>query len=212
MKIIEVYEKFKISPNLQDHMLRVCGIVEYIQKHWIGEAVDWNLTKKIALLHDLGNIVKFDFDKHPEFLGEEQKNVEYWKGVQSEIIKKYGSDDHEAIKKMLNELGIDEKSKEIIFSKRFGNSVAVKNSDNWVLKIMYYADLRTLPNGIGSLEDRISDVKDRMPKYTTRPDFDSLVDSCRGIEKQLQPNLNVSVEEINDSNIALDKDFLTIRV
>ena len=210
MKIIDIYEKFGVPPNLQDHMLRVCGIVEYIEKHWVGKTVDWNSTKRIALLHDLGNIVKFDFDKHPEFLGEEQKNIEHWKIVQSEIVQKYGVDDDEVTKKMLIELGVDGESIEIIFSKRFGNSVEVKNSDNWVLKVMYYADLRTLPFGIGSLESRISDIKDRMPKYTNRPDFESLVDACRDIEKQLQPKINISVSEINDKNVVASKDFLNL--
>ena len=71
MKVVEVYKKFGIPPNLQEHMLRVFEVTSYIEKHWKGETVDWDLAKKIALLHDLGNVVKFDFDKHPEFLGSE---------------------------------------------------------------------------------------------------------------------------------------------
>ena len=210
MKIIDVYKKFQIPPNLQDHMLRVCAIVEFIQKHWIGKHVDWDLTKKIAMLHDLGNIVKYNFDNHPEFLGKEQKNIEHWRDVQSEIIKKYGSDDDEVTKKMLTELGLGGEIVEIIFSKRFGNSVEVKNSDNWALKIMYYADLRTLPFGIGSLEERISDIKGRMPKYTSRPDFEELLDACRSIEKQLLPNIDVPANEINDRNVLIDKTLLNL--
>ena len=42
MKIVDIYEKFGIPPNLQVHMLRVCGIVEFIEKHWVGKTVDWN--------------------------------------------------------------------------------------------------------------------------------------------------------------------------
>lgn len=109
---------------------------------------------------------------------------------------------------MLLELGLDHEPIEIIFRKRFSNSVEVKNSDNWVLKIMYYADLRTLPFGIGSLEDRISDIKNRMPKYTDRPDFESLVSACREIEKQLQPQIDIPVSEINDKNIIFNKNLL----
>ncbi len=209
MQIIDIYKKFGIPPNLQEHMLRVCSIIEYLHQHWIGSAVvDWDLAKRTALLHDLGNIVKFDFDKHPELLGKEQRNIEYWRRIQIDIVQKYGADDHEATKKMLIELGVDNESIGIILNKSFGNSVETKSSDNWNLKILYYADLRTLPFGIGSLEDRISDVKERMPKYTSRPDFEDLVDSCREIENQLQQNIDIPVSEINDNNVAINKDFL----
>lgn len=210
MKIIDIYEKFGIPPNLQSHMLRVCGIVYHIQKHWTGQAVDWDMTKRVALLHDLGNIVKFDFEKHPEFLEDEQKNIERWKQVQSEVIQKYGADDDEVTKKMLEELGASPELIEIIFSKRFANSVEVKNSDNWTLKLLYYADLRTLPFGIGSLEERISDIQGRMPKYTKRPDFASLVDACRGIEKQVAQNIDIPVSEINATSVVVNKDFLNL--
>jgi len=80
MKLLEVYKKFGSPPNLQEHMLRVCGVTTYIGKHWIGkEGVDWVRVKAISLLHDIGNVVKLDFEKYPQFLGEEIKNVDHWK-------------------------------------------------------------------------------------------------------------------------------------
>lgn len=126
MKIAEIYKKFNIPPNLQEHMLRVGSLVEYLKNHWKGDnQIDWNLAIKVALLHDLGNIVKFDFDKHPEFLGDEQKNIKRWKALQTKIIKRYGADDDKVTKSMLSELGVNNHISEIIYSKRFGNSVEV---------------------------------------------------------------------------------------
>jgi len=208
MQIREIYKKFYIPPNLEEHMFRVCEIVSFIEIHWTGEEVDWNLAKKLALLHDLANVVKFDLDKHPEFLEDEQQNVEYWKGIQRQIVEKYGDNDDEATKKMLLEIGIDQEVIEIIWNKRFGNSVATKDSNNWPLKIMYYADLRTLPLGIGTLEERIADVRERMPKYTIRPDFEDLVSACREIEIQIQQNMNISVSEINNNSVKVDSGYL----
>lgn len=204
MNITEVYKKFRIPPNLQEHMIRVYGIICFIEKHWIGEKVDWELVRKIALLHDMGNIIKFNLDAHPEFLGSEEKNVDYWKKVREEVIQKYGSDEEEATKKMLQEVGIDEIAIKIIEDKAFGNSVEVKNSNNWHLKLLYYADLRTLPLGVGTLEERLFDVRGRMPKYTSRPDFEDLVSACRDIEKQIQNNLDISVSEITNETIKVD--------
>jgi hypothetical protein len=209
MTIKDIYQKFGIPPNLQEHMMRVCGIIIFIKNHWKSDIqVDWNLAREIALLHDLGNVVKFDLDKHPEFLGKEQSNINYWKKMQVEVVSKYGSDDHEATKKMLEEIDIDRQAIGIILNKSFGHSVETKNSDNWILKILYYADLRTLPFGVGSLEERIADVKNRMPKYTARPDFDDLVSACRDIENQLQQKINVAVSGINDESTKFDTDAL----
>ena len=73
MKIIDIYEKFATPPNLQQHLFRVATIVLFLQKHWMGEGFDWQKMVIAALLHDLGNIVRFDFDNHPELLGEELK-------------------------------------------------------------------------------------------------------------------------------------------
>lgn len=208
MKIIEIYKEFRIPPNLQEHMIRVCGIINFIENHWKGEKVDWKLVKKIALLHDMGNIIKFNLDAHPEFLGTEEPNIEYWKKVQKEVIDEYGSDEEEATSQMLRKVGVDEKSIQVINDKAFGNSVGVKDSDNWHLKLLYYADLRILPFGVGTLEERLSDVRGRMPKYTSRPDFEDLVSACREIEKQIQNNLDIPVSEITSETTKFDNNIL----
>lgn len=130
MKINEVYKKFGTPPNLKEHMIRVCGIVSLLENNWKGEQVDWILTKKIALLHDLGNVVRFDLDSYSEFLGNEQKNVEKWKVIQDEVIKKYGTDDHEATQKMLNEIGLEQDAIETILNKSFGNVIFTMKSNN----------------------------------------------------------------------------------
>jgi len=203
MKISEIYKKFGVSPNLQEHMERAFGVVSLIEKHWKGqEKVDWDLTKKMALLHDLGNIVKFDFEKHPEFLGSERANIEYWKKIQAEMVGKYGSDDNEATKIMLMEIGIDQNVVDMIFTKRFTHSVETEKSSSWLLKILYYADLRALPLGIGTLEERLDDIRERYnPIYTCRPDFENLLEACRKIEKEIHDNLDFSVNDINNESV-----------
>lgn len=202
MKISEIYKKFGVSPNLQEHMERVFGVVSLIEKHWKDdEIVDWELTKKMALVHDIGNVVKFDFINHPEFLGDEQKNIEHWKKVQSDIIAKYGSDDNEATKRMLTELGIDSKVVEDVYNKRFINSVYTSRSDNMSLKILYYGDLRALPLGIGTLEERIDEIRKRYANYASRSDFEDLATACRKIEREIQGKVDFSVNEINNESV-----------
>ena len=123
-------------------------------------------------------------------------------------MEKYGRDDHGATEKMLTELGVERGIIDIILNKSFGNSVSTKNSGNWLLKILYYADLRTLPQGIGTMQERLDDVRKRMPKYTSRPDFNDLVSATLEIEKQIQENLDVPVSEISDQSVNIDKTLL----
>lgn len=198
MKIKEIYKKFGIPPNLAEHMYRVCAVVSVIQKHWKGEYIDWELAKKMALLHDLGNVVKMDNVNHPEFLGSEQKNADYWNQKQKEIVAKYGDDDNEVTKLMLQELGIEPKIVEDIYNKRFLNSIYTNQSGNLPLKIVYYADLRVLPFGVGTLKERLDDIRKRYVNFVVRTDFEDLVTACYEIEKQIQTNLDFDVNEIND--------------
>ena len=197
MNINEIYQQFSIPQNLQEHMFRVFGVVSVIENNWTGEKLDWGILKKLTLLHDLGNIVKFNLKEDEMYLKETQKA----------IIKKYGSDDHIATGKMVSELGFDSEAVKIIQSKSFGNSVEITNSNNYLLKILYYADMRVLPTGVGTLEDRLSDIRNRMPKYTTRPDFEDLINACREVEKQLQEKVSIPLVNINDDlvNIHLSK-------
>lgn len=192
MKIEEIYQRFSVPKNLQEHMFRVFGIVCVIGASWRGEELDWDLLKKLTLLHDLGNIVKFNLKEEETYLKEKQKLM----------IEKYGADDHEATGKMVKELGFDEVAVDVIQQKSFGNSIAIANSQNYLLKILYYADMRVLPNGIGSLEDRLLDVRNRMPKYTSRPDFEDLVNACREVEVQLQKHTNIPLSDVSNETIA----------
>jgi hypothetical protein len=192
MKIGEIYQRFSVPQNLAEHMFRVFGVVCIISKNWISSPLDWNLLKKLALLHDLGNIVKFN-------LTDDELSL---KDTQKMMIEKYGADDHEATGKMVKELGFDDESVETIQSKSFGNSVAISESSNFLLKILYYADMRVLPNGVGTLEDRLFDIRNRMPKYTSRPDFENLIGASRDVEIQIQKCVNLPLSAINNEMIA----------
>lgn len=213
MKIREIYKKYSVPPNLQEHMLRVASVTKFITEHWVGVNLDKDKLVKASLLHDLGNIVKFNFDKYPHFLGAEAKNIEFWKNKQKEIISKYGDDDHKATQKMLSEIGLDESSVESISAKSFANSVETLKSSNWSLKILLYSDMRVLPNGICSLQERLDDIMDRMPQYYNRPDINNLLESVKMIEKQIQENVNIPLGDINEKNVEInDEELLDVEI
>ena len=69
MTILEIYEKYKIMPQLRTHMLRVaavgkivCDAVNEKVKQNRGEFVNTKNVVTACLLHDMGNIIKFDLN------------------------------------------------------------------------------------------------------------------------------------------------------
>jgi hypothetical protein len=210
MRILDIYKRFNIPPNLREHMIRVYGIICFFQNHWTGGPIDWNVVKKMALLHDMGNLVKFNFDKFPEFLGSEITNIDYWRQAQSQFIQKYGSNDHEATKKILIEIGLNPQIIDAILSKNFKQSETIMSSQYWPTKLLHYADMRVIPAGIGSLEDRIADIRLR---YSHVPDLEAQILSCRKIETQIQSQLNISVQELSDKTVKVElSDLATFEI
>lgn len=203
----DIYKLFDIPPNLQDHLIAVAKISNLIAIHWQDKNIHISDLIKISLLHDLGNIVKFNFEKFPI------DNIDYWKQKQKEIIEKYGDNDHDVTKKMLEEINIDIKLIQIILNKSFDNSINISKSSDWMSKILLYADLRVLPNGVGTLQQRLDDVKNRMDKYKNRPDLLDLFSACFEIEKQIQSKINLNVDTINQELINNDHfDYLNFEI
>lgn len=196
MEITEVYQRLAIPPNLVNHMSMVEKIVKWLENRWSGEKVDWALVKEAALLHDLGNIVKFDFIKNHHFLGEEINRIEFWKEKQKEIIKKYGEDDHLATEKMLEEIGVSKEVREIVRNKGFSNSVNISQGVTWELKILFYADLRISPKGLVTMKERLDEVTNRLEKYKNDSRLPDLIKACEEIEKQIQAQITDDLAQI----------------
>jgi len=179
-------------------MLWVAEVALFIKNHWHGDEVNWSETIKATLLHDLGNIVKFDFTNYSHFLGSEIDNINYWKKVQKAFIKKYGMDDHTACNKILNELKIDSSIIEIIDKKSFGNSVHISKSNKWEPKLLLYSDIRISPNGIVTMAKRLAEVTKRIGKYKNSPDLPNLINACEEIEKQIEKQTNIKISKIKE--------------
>lgn len=189
----DVYKQFGTPTNLQHHMLSVTSLICEIRDHWIGESVDWNDLITAGLLHDLGNVIKFDLDKYPDLLGDELPRIDFWRQEQVELIKKYGNDDHEATEKMLDELGVETRVRDIIQTKSFGKIRNTATLNDWLPKILQYCDLRVSPYGLMGLDDRMEEIKERYEKYASRPDFDEMVLAAKSIEAEISTAMSDDV-------------------
>jgi hypothetical protein len=210
MIVKNIYIKFSVPPNLQRHMLLVTKLALCIDNHWKGPKIDNDLLTKACLLHDIGNIVKFNLDKYSHLLEEEIIRIDFWKQKQKEVIAKYGKEDQIATKLMLEEIGIDQEIVKIIQEKEYANAIETEKSDNWSLKIFLYADLRVAPSGIASLQERLKDLMDRLEKYRYRND---LFQAALRIEKQIQEKVNIDLTKISIADIkANDEELLETNV
>lgn len=203
--ILEIYEQYKIMPNLALHQLRVASVISLIIQN-LDIEVDRDVAIESGLLHDMGNIIKFDLNYFPEF--NEPKGIEYWKKVQSEYFEKYGTDEHEATQKILKELNVNPRVIEIDSNMVFRNLCVDKEGNDWELKLLHYADMRVGPFGILSYEDRMEDARKRyegkIDDEMTREGDKKLVFLACGkeIENQIFSNCKIRPEDVNDLTIA----------
>lgn len=123
--------------------------------HWQGNSVNKELLIQSALLHDLGNLVKF---QRP-FLGEMGERAEYWQKVQDEQRARYGQDAKQATLQMIEELGLGDtvgavlRDMEVLFAG--GNTVMVE------AQLVECSDLIVTPEGIVGYARRKQDLIDR---------------------------------------------------
>ncbi len=207
MRISNIYKKFQIPPNLQLHMIRVASLALLIADSWKGGKLDLEVIVASCLLHDLGNILKFDFDNFPELLGGEQKNIEYWRKVKKDMQKKYGFDEDIATRKMIRKLSINDKVKFIVENWGFKNFKRIYESNNLEWKICVYSDHRISPNGIVSLEENLREKRKRYSLNKKNAshlskDFEMLLQSAQKIEEFIANNWIQNLHKITNSDLA----------
>lgn len=203
MKITNIYKKYEITPLLQLHQIRAASVGKLIADNWLKpELINKDIILETLILHDMGNIIKFDLDNSKNLLGEDIE-IERWKRVQSSFIKKYGDDEHVATHKIGKEIGVNKMVDGLLSQLKSIQKAA--EGDNWNLKVCYYSDLRCAPFGIVSIDKRFDDLLQRY-KGRNHPIADverteNNRKSALFIEKQLQEFVNFDLKSINDNAI-----------
>ncbi|MFM7088373.1 MAG: HD domain-containing protein [Candidatus Paceibacterota bacterium] len=188
-------------PSLQKHMLRVAAVASFICDHWQGDQLDKKSIITACLLHDMGNIIKFHFNL-PE--NELNPNIERWRMVRQEFIKKYGTDEHHASLDIAKELG----QLEVVCAyidgvghNKFGDQLSINDMG---IKIVNYADARVAPHGVVSYKNRMDDV---VVRYRSHPQFigekahEIMVTHGYQVETQIFQFLNITPDDITDNVI-----------
>lgn len=204
--ILEIYKHYKIMPQLQLHQLRVAAVANQICDS-LNQTVNEKDIITACLLHDMGNIIKFDLGLTVSLSGGSisQSDLEYWQNVQQEYLDTYGPDEHQASIDIAKEIGVNKTVIEYIAS--IGFETAIKNSQVKELgpKICDYSDLRVSPQKVVTIDGRLEDGKrryqNRPERWVSEQQWQELRDACYQTERQIFKVAKISPSDITDSSI-----------
>ncbi len=204
--ISEIYDEYNIIPNLREHMLRVAGVAAWVCDH-TSEEVQKQLHRdeiiSACLLHDMGNIIKFDFEKTKKFYPE--IDIPYWEIVKKDFIARYGTNEHQVHVRIAKDLGVSPFTQECIDGVGFDRVFFVLDSKDFSKYICAYADLRVVPQGVVSVVERISDgiVRYGMPEdQDKREEREKFHQGVFLLEKEIEKQLIGSIAAITDASVA----------
>lgn len=197
--ILQIYSDFQIIPNLQQHQLRVAAVAKQICE---SQQVPVHTEDAIraCLLHDMGNILKFDFNYFPEFF--EPQGRKYWEDVRDHFAKKYGQNEHAATLAIAQEIGVSKNILNLIDAVGFTHIPPTLQDQNLEKKICCYADQRVGPFGVISISDRLAEGKKRYAGRKNLDNFDALAADLITLEQQVFTDSNLRPEQITDHSIS----------
>lgn len=159
-----LYEKYLVPQNVQAHMRLVAAVAEKICEN-SKQKVSKKEVVAAALIHDLGNLAKMNFEK-PDSIKlltqEDQKNISQLRKKQEKFIEKYGSNAEEANIKIAQEIGASNKIIKIISARAITHYPdGAKVGGTLEEKILLYSDLRVTPQGVRTLKERLDEYQKR---------------------------------------------------
>lgn len=187
-------------PNLQLHQLRVAAVAKQICES-LDVEIDMHAIVTACLLHDMGNIIKFDLEytkrEFPDFFTE--KGFDYWKNIQAEYIDKYGTDENHATECIAEELGLPVAIITLIKDVIHHAKEDDPESFDFVSCLCKYADMRVGPQAVLSLESRLREWQGRDPERAHNAEI--LLKNFSQIEKEIFSRARIQPHDITDESI-----------
>lgn len=208
--IVQIYQNYQVPPNLQQHMLRVGAVGKLALDHWQGEKIDKQHILDALLVHDMGNLIKFELDKQQskKMLKTTKKtkaSTKNWKKIQQQMIERYGSNADRANELIAQELSLHQRTQKLLMHHSFERLVEIAPENHWEEKLVFWADLRIAPQGLVSAEARIQDLKDRYEHRDERWADSSLYNlwlkTAITIERQLNQRTSINLQEITQQDL-----------
>lgn len=210
-QINSIYDRFEVPPNLRMHMIRAAALAEFVCDNWKGPKISKEDIIAVSLIHDLGNIVKFDMETPIglKLLGDQIKDLDKLRKIRDKVKTKYGIDDHDATQNMAKELGINDRLMFIL--KNGGHAFKdpkLLESNDWDIKIHAYTDFRVGPFGIMPIKDRFEEFRRRQKtraemghKNVSYLNLDKIIEAANQLEKDICVYTDLSPQQLNDNAI-----------
>ncbi|KXK11089.1 MAG: hypothetical protein UZ22_OP11002000471 [Microgenomates bacterium OLB23] len=157
MQVTNIYDHYHVPPILRTHMYSVAALAMHVinnLSHPIDTA-NTHLVVQACLLHDVGNIVKFDLDNSDLLIKEDAASLSKLK---EEFAQRFGADDHEATIAMLKELNVSQEVLDVLIPSRTMEEAFQRLKSDARFGYYFYADFRVAPTGVVSLDDRVDEL------------------------------------------------------
>ncbi len=201
--IMQIYDRYRVPPNLIEHMLKVGAVANLILENWKGKKIKKEDCLASALLHDIGNIVKINFKSEltkKMFKKLPKKEIGKYEEIQKEYIKKYGKDAETANIKIVEEIGANKKVikilKEISLRRKTSILDIIGGKKSMEAMICKYSDLRVSPFKVVPLKERLKEASKR---YVF--DLDKEIKKGLAMEKIIFENVKIKPEDISEKSI-----------
>lgn len=196
LTVQQAYNLLSIPKNLQEHHLRVAGLLQILCDNWTGDEINSHDIVLAGLFHDAANILKFNFN-NPDMMGDEANRVDYWRQVQQEVITKYGNNIHQATLKMCQEANLSKPVLRIVDGLEWDRIKTVITKHNWPVALAIYADMRIGPFGLLSITERINNLHQRRPLIN----YNQVIQSAIALEKLLQESISIPLNSIQNQDL-----------
>jgi predicted HD phosphohydrolase len=184
--ITEIYQRYRIMPQLQLHQLRVAAVAQQLCES-LNQPADTAGVTQACLIHDMGNIIKFNLTYYPDTV--QPEGLDYWEDVKADMIRHYGPDEHAATLAIARELGVSDTIQTYLSTIGFSHVSTALHHGSLEQQICCYADQRVAPYGVVSIAERLEDGRKRYAgrRHSTlnTGNFDALARDLAKLERQV---------------------------
>lgn len=196
MKTKQIYDNYMIPQNLQKHMLSVASLAEILHEHWMGKEVDNQAIIQACIFHDAAKPMTFDLSKQAQF-GMSASDINRLKEFQGRLKSKYGSEEHHATIKICEEIGLSPIAIKLVNNFEWSYIPRLLEVDDIESLIPIYCDMRIGLKGILSLNERLSELKERV----SAKDYEENVKNGSALEQKIKNNVRLDINSITDDQI-----------
>jgi hypothetical protein len=195
MQVQIIYSTYQIPQNLQEHMLRVAALAQFITDNWTGNTIDKEDIVIACLFHDIAKPMTFDIAKQEQF-GASLQDIQKLTALQNKL-KMYAENEHDVTIKIVTEIGCSSKTIQLINNLEWNYLPRLLAENDIESLIPIYSDMRIGPKGILPLSERIADLKKRAPF----PGIEEVPITSKQTEASIQKNTSINLQEIPNTVI-----------